>query len=134
MYSLEPVKKVIQVGSHQITLETGEIARQASSVVVRVEDTMVLCAVTARREPRPGQDFFPLTVDYVEKTYAAGRIPGGFFKRETRPSEKATLTSRLIDRSLRPLFPKGFINEVQVVPTVLSADDRVDPDLSLIHI
>ena len=129
MYSLEPVKKVIQVGSHQITLETGEIARQASSVVVRVEDTMVLCAVTARREPRPGQDFFPLTVDYVEKTYAAGRIPGGFFKRETRPSEKATLTSRLIDRSLRPLFPKGFINEVQVVPTVLSADDRVDPDI-----
>ena len=129
MYSLEPVRQIIQVGPHQITLETGEIARQASSVVVRVEDTMVLCAVTANREPRPGQEFFPLTVDYVEKTYSAGRIPGGFFKREARPSEKATLTPRLIDRSLRPLFPKGFYNEVQVVPTVLSADDRVDPDI-----
>ena len=123
------VRKELQYGQHTLVLETGEIARQASSVMVRLGDTMVLVAVTGSKSPRPGQDFFPLTVDYLEKSYAAGKVPGGFFKREGRPSEKATLTARLVDRGIRPLFPKGFLNEVQVVATVLSVDDEVDPDI-----
>jgi polyribonucleotide nucleotidyltransferase len=118
------------MGNQTFTLETGEIARQASgAVVVSVEDTVVLCTVVAAREAKAGQDFFPLTVDYVEKFYAAGRIPGGFFKREGKPSEKDTLTSRLIDRPVRPLFPEGFYNEVQVVATVMSCNPEVDPDI-----
>ncbi|SNT21173.1 polyribonucleotide nucleotidyltransferase [Noviherbaspirillum humi] len=124
------VTKTFQYGQHQVTLETGEIARQASgAVVVSVEDTVVLATVVARKEAKAGQDFFPLTVDYVEKSYAAGRIPGGFFKREGRPSEKETLTSRLIDRPIRPLFPEGYLNEVQVIVHVLSVNPEIDPDI-----
>jgi polyribonucleotide nucleotidyltransferase len=124
------VKKTFAYGEHQVTLETGEIARQASgAVVVSMNETVVLVTVVAARDAKPGQDFFPLTVDYQEKTYAAGRIPGGFFKREGRPSEKEILTSRLIDRPIRPLFPEGFHNEVQVVATVLSLNPEVDPDI-----
>jgi len=123
-------KKSFQYGQHTVTLETGEIARQASgAVLVTVDDTVVLAAVTAKTSAKAGQDFFPLTVDYMEKTYAAGKIPGGFFKREGRPSEKETLTSRLIDRPIRPLFPDGFYNEVQVVCTVMSCNPEVDPDI-----
>jgi polyribonucleotide nucleotidyltransferase len=119
-----------QYGQHSVTLETGEIARQASgAVLVSVEDTVILATVVARKDAKPGQDFFPLTVDYVEKTYAAGRIPGGFFKREGRPSEKETLTSRLIDRPIRPLFPEGYLNEVQVIIHVLSVNPEIDPDI-----
>src|SRR5689334_25209877 len=98
-----------------------------------MDDTVVLATVVAAKEPRSGQDFFPLTVDYVEKTYAAGRIPGGFFKREGRPSEKETLTSRLIDRPIRPLFPDGFMREVQVIATVLSMNTEVDSDIPAMH-
>ncbi|MGL5184105.1 polyribonucleotide nucleotidyltransferase [Herbaspirillum huttiense] len=124
------VTKTFQYGQHQVTLETGEIARQASgAVVVSVEDTVILATVVARKEAKPGQDFFPLTVDYIEKTYAAGRIPGGFFKREGKPSEKETLTSRLIDRPIRPLFPEGYLNEVQVIIHVLSVNPEIDPDI-----
>ncbi len=124
------VTKTFQYGQHTVTLETGEIARQASgAVMVSVDDTVILATVVARKEAKPGQDFFPLTVDYVEKTYAAGRIPGGFFKREGRPSEKETLTSRLIDRPIRPLFPEGYLNEVQVIIHVLSVNTEVDPDI-----
>jgi len=124
------VTKSFQYGQHTVTLETGEIARQASgAVMVTVDDTVVLATVVARKEAKPGQDFFPLTVDYVEKTYAAGRIPGGFFKREGRPSEKETLTSRLIDRPIRPLFPEGYLNEVQVIIHVLSVNPEIDPDI-----
>ena len=124
------VKKTIQYGAHELTLETGEIARQAAgSVLVSYGDTVVLVAVTARHDVKAGQDFFPLTVDYQEKTYAAGKIPGGFFKREGRPSEKEILTSRLIDRPLRPLFPEAFYNEVQIVATVLSSDSEIDSDI-----
>jgi len=113
-----------------VALETGEIARQAhGAVVCTMDDTVVLATVVAAKEPRTGQDWLPLTVDYVEKTYAAGKIPGGFFKREGRPSEKETLTSRLIDRPIRPLFPDGFFNEVQVVATVLSLNPEVDSDI-----
>ncbi|HVL34376.1 MAG TPA: polyribonucleotide nucleotidyltransferase [Burkholderiales bacterium] len=127
---MNPIKKTFSLGSHQVTLETGEIARQAhGAVVCSMEDTVVLATVVAAKEPRAGQEFFPLTVDYVEKTYAAGKIPGGFFKREGRPSEKETLTSRLIDRPIRPLFPDGFFNEVQVVATVLSLNPEVDSDI-----
>ncbi|HEX6265261.1 MAG TPA: polyribonucleotide nucleotidyltransferase, partial [Burkholderiales bacterium] len=127
---LNPIKKSFTYGSHQVTLETGEIARQAhGAVVCTMDDTVVLAAVTAAREAKPGQEFFPLTVDYAEKTYAAGKIPGGFFKREGRPSEKETLTSRLIDRPIRPLFPDGFYNEVQVVAQVLSLNPEVDSDI-----
>src|SRR6266480_6107647 len=127
---LNPTKQTFPYGSHQVTLETGEIARQAhGAVVCTMEDTVVLATVVAAKEPRTGQDWFPLTVDYVEKTYAAGKIPGGFFKREGRPSEKETLTSRLIDRPIRPLFPDGFFNEVQVVATVLSLNPEVDSDI-----
>jgi polyribonucleotide nucleotidyltransferase len=125
------VTKTFQYGQHQVTLETGEIARQASgAVMVSIEDTVVLATVVARKDAKPGQDFFPLTVDYVEKTYAAGRIPGGFFKREGRPSEKETLTSRLIDRPIRPLFPEGYLNEVQVIIHVLSVNPEIDPDIA----
>lgn len=126
----EITKKSIPFGAHTLTLETGEIARQSdAAVMVSYGDTVVLVAVTAKREVKEGQDFFPLTVDYQEKTYAAGRIPGGFFKREGRPSEKETLTARLIDRPLRPLFPDAFYNEVQVVATVLSLDPEIDSDI-----
>jgi polyribonucleotide nucleotidyltransferase len=125
-----PVKKTFQYGSHTVTLETGEIARQATgAVLVNMEDSVVLCTVVCAKQARPGQDFLPLTVDYGEKFYAAGRIPGGFFKREGKPSEKDTLTSRLIDRPIRPLFPEGFYNEVQVVATVVSCNSEVDPDI-----
>ncbi|MDB5840974.1 MAG: pnp [Herminiimonas sp.] len=125
------VTKTFQYGQHQVTLETGEIARQASgAVLVSIEDTVVLATVVARKDAKPGQDFFPLTVDYVEKSYAAGRIPGGFFKREGRPSEKETLTSRLIDRPLRPLFPEGYLNEVQIIIHVLSVNPEIDPDIA----
>ncbi len=127
---MNPIKKTFTYGSHQITFETGEIARQAhGAVLCTMDDTVVLATVVAAKEPRAGQDFFPLTVDYVEKTYAAGKIPGGFFKREGRPTEKETLTSRLIDRPIRPLFPEGFYNEVQVVATVMSCNPEVDPDI-----
>ncbi len=125
------VAKSFQYGQHTVVLETGEMARQASgAVVVSIEDTVVLATVVAAKKPKPGQDFFPLTVDYVEKTYSAGRIPGGFFKREGKPSEKETLTSRLIDRPLRPLFPEGFYNDVQVIIHVLSVNPEVDPDIA----
>jgi polyribonucleotide nucleotidyltransferase len=127
----EKFTKTFQYGAHTVTLETGEIARQAGGAVVcSMDDTVVLATVVARREAKPGQDFFPLTVDYVEKTYAAGKIPGGFFKREGRPSEKETLTCRLIDRPIRPLFPDGFFNEVQVVIHVLSVNPEIDPDIA----
>jgi polyribonucleotide nucleotidyltransferase len=127
---LNPIKKTFTLGGQQVTLETGEIARQAhGAVICTIDDTMVLATVVAAKEPRVGQDWFPLTVDYVEKTYAAGKIPGGFFKREGRPSEKETLTSRLIDRPIRPLFPDGFFNEVQVVATVMSLNPEVDSDI-----
>ncbi len=126
-------KKTFTYGAHQVTLETGEIGRQAGAVImVTVDDTVVLVSVVGNKTLKPGQDFFPLTVDYIEKTYAAGRIPGGFFKREGRPSEKETLTSRLIDRPLRPLFPEGFYNEVQVVAMVVSLNPEVDPDIPAI--
>ena len=129
-YMFNKVTKSIQYGAHTLTLETGEISRQAdAAVMVSYGDTVVLVAVTSKREVKEGQDFFPLTVDYMEKTYAAGKIPGGFFKREGRPSEKETLTSRLIDRPLRPLFPDAFYNEVQVVATVLSSDPEIDADI-----
>ena len=124
------VTKSFPYGAHTVTLETGEIARQSmGAVLCSMDDTVVLATVVARREAKQGQDFFPLTVDYVEKTYAAGKIPGGFFKREGRPSEKETLTCRLIDRPIRPLFPDGFYNEVQVVIHVLSVNPEIDPDI-----
>lgn len=123
-------KKSFQYGGHTITLETGEIARQADgAVLVNMADTVVLVTAVGSKSAIEGRDFFPLTVNYQEKTYAAGKIPGGFFKREGRPSEKETLTSRLIDRPLRPLFPKNFHNEVQVVATVISVNPDVDPDV-----
>ena len=129
--SLNPSRKAFTYGAHQVTLETGEIARQADgAVLVNMDDTVVLCTVVGKRTAKAGQDFFPLTVDYVEKTYAAGKIPGGFFKREGRPSEKETLTSRLIDRPIRPLFPDGYYNEVHVVATVMSVNPEVDPDIA----
>ena len=125
-----PIRKTFQYGKHSVTLETGEIARQADgAVLVNMEDTVVLVTVVARKEADTGRDFFPLTVDYQEKTYAAGKIPGGFFRREGRPSEKEILTSRLIDRPIRPLFPKGFVNEVQVIITVKSLNPQVDPEI-----
>ena len=125
------VTKSFQWGKHRVVLETGEIARQSSgAVLVSIEDTVVLATVVARKEAKPGQDFFPLTVDYIEKTYAAGKIPGSFFKREGRPSELETLTSRLIDRPLRPLFPEGFYNEVQVVIHVMSLDPEISADIA----
>ncbi len=130
MTMFNKVSKSFKFGAHDVTLTTGEIARQATGAVVcQMGDTVVLATVVAKKEAKPGQDFFPLTVDYLEKTYAAGKIPGGFFKREGRPSEKETLTSRLIDRPIRPLFPEGFYNEVQVIIHVLSADPQIDPDI-----
>ncbi len=124
------IKKSFTYGAHTVTLETGEVARQAGgAVIVNMDDTVVLATVVGAKDAKPGQDFFPLTVDYVEKFYAAGRIPGGFFKREGRPTEKETLTSRLIDRPIRPLFPDGFYNEVQVIVTVLSLNPEVDGDI-----
>jgi polyribonucleotide nucleotidyltransferase len=127
---LSHYKKTITYGNHQLTLETGEIARQASgAVMVSLDDTVVLVTVVGRKDAKPEQDFFPLTVDYQEKTYAAGKIPGSFFKREGRPSEKEILTSRLIDRPLRPLFPESFYNEVQIVATVMSSDPEIDSDI-----
>ena len=124
------IKKTFAYGAHTVTLETGEVARQAGgAVIVNMDETVVLATVVGAKEARAGQDFFPLTVDYVEKFYAAGRIPGGFFKREGRPSEKEILTSRLIDRPIRPLFPDGFMNEVQVIITVLSLNPEIDSDI-----
>ena len=127
---LNPIKKSFAYGDHTVTLETAEIARQAGgAVLVTMDDTVVLATVVGARNAKPGQDFFPLTVDYQERSYAAGRIPGGFFKREGRPSEKEILTCRLIDRPLRPLFPDAFYNEVQVVCTVMSCNPEIDPDI-----
>jgi polyribonucleotide nucleotidyltransferase len=124
------VTKVFQYGSNTVTLETGEMARQSSgAVLVNMDDSVVLATVVARKDAKPGQDFFPLTVDYIEKVYAAGRIPGGFFKREGKQSEKEVLTSRLIDRPIRPLFPEDFLNEVQIVVHVLSSNPEVDTDI-----
>ncbi|WP_301096812.1 polyribonucleotide nucleotidyltransferase, partial [Turicimonas muris] len=130
MTMFNKVVKTFQYGEHTVTLETGEIARQATGAVIcNMDETVVLATVVAKKETKPGQDFFPLTVDYIEKTYAAGKIPGGYFKREGRPSEKETLTSRLIDRPIRPLFPEGFFNEVQIIIHVLSVNPEVDPDI-----
>ncbi|KEQ01629.1 Polyribonucleotide nucleotidyltransferase (polynucleotide phosphorylase), partial [Snodgrassella alvi SCGC AB-598-J21] len=122
--------KTFQYGNQTVTLETGEIARQAAGAVkISMGDTVVLVAVTAAKEVKPGQDFFPLTVDYLERTYAAGKIPGGFFKREGKQSEKEILTSRLIDRPIRPLFPEGFYNDIQIVAMVVSVDPEIDSDI-----
>ncbi|HET6726285.1 MAG TPA: polyribonucleotide nucleotidyltransferase [Gammaproteobacteria bacterium] len=127
---MSAVSKSFQYGSHTVTLETGRIARQADgAVLVSMGDTAVLVAAVGQKQAAENRDFFPLTVNYQEKTYAAGKIPGGFFKREGRPGEKETLTSRLIDRPIRPLFPKGFYNEVQVIATVVSVDTDIDPDI-----
>jgi len=124
------IRKEFQYGEHKVVLETGEIARQADgAVMVNMGDTVVLVTVVASKKAQEGRDFFPLTVDYQEKTYAAGRIPGGFFRREGRPSEKEVLTGRLIDRPLRPLFPKGFTHETQVIATVKSLNPQVDPEI-----
>ena len=125
------VTKTFQWGQHTVTMETGEIARQATgAVLVNIDDTVVLATVVASKSAKPGQDFFPLTVDYIEKTYAAGKIPGSFFKREAKPSELETLTSRLIDRPIRPLFPEGFFNEVHVVIHTISLNPEVDADIA----
>ncbi|MFN3920036.1 MAG: polyribonucleotide nucleotidyltransferase [Methylohalobius sp.] len=127
---MKPIRKEFNYGGRRVVLETGEIARQADgAVIVDIDGTVVLVTVVGAKEPAPGADFFPLTVNYQEKAYAAGRIPGGFFKREGRPSEKETLTSRLIDRPLRPLFPEGFHHEVQIIATVLSSNPEVDGDI-----
>ena len=131
MSMFNKVTKTFQWGQHTVVLETGEIARQSGgAVLVNIDDTVVLATVVGAKNPKPGQDFFPLTVDYIEKTYAAGKIPGSFFKREGRPSELETLTSRLIDRPLRPLFPEGFYNEVQVVVHVMSLNPEVSADIA----
>ncbi|HKC15199.1 MAG TPA: polyribonucleotide nucleotidyltransferase, partial [Steroidobacteraceae bacterium] len=123
-------KKSFAFGPHTVTIETGALARQANgAVLVTMGDTVVLVTACAEAQPRPGRDFFPLTVNYQEKTYAAGRIPGGFFRREGRPTERETLTSRLIDRPIRPLFPESFLNDVQVVATVLSLDPEIHADV-----
>ena len=130
---MNPIKKSFQYGKHIVTLETGELARQADgAVLVSIDDTVVLVTAVGATNAKAGQDFFPLTCDYQERTYAAGKIPGGFFKREGRPSEKETLTSRLIDRPMRPLFPEGFYNEVQIIATVLSANPDIDPDIAAV--
>ena len=126
---MKAARKEFQFGDHTVVLETGKIARQASSIIVSMGDTVVMVNCVAKKEADTGRDFFPLTVDYQERTYAAGKIPGGFFKREGRPSEKETLTCRLIDRPIRPLFPKGFINEVQIVATVMSLDPEINADI-----
>ena len=127
---MNPIRKEFQYGEHLVVIETGEIARQADGAVfLDMEGTTLLVTVVAKKEAIPGRDFFPLTINYQEKTYSAGKIPGGFFKREGRPSEKETLTSRLIDRPIRPLFPEGYTNEVQIIATVLSLNPEVDPDV-----
>ena len=127
---MTPLKNTFQYGHHTVTLETGEVARQADgAVLVNMSDTVVLVTAVAAREADPQRGFFPLTVNYQERSYAAGRIPGGFFRREGRPSEMETLIARLIDRPLRPLFPAGFTNEVQIIATVLSLNGEVDPDV-----
>ena len=124
------VSRTFKYGAHEVTLETGAVARQADgAVLVSMADTVVLVTAVGEKRDVEGRDFFPLTVNYQEKTYAAGRIPGGFFKREGRPSEKETLTSRLIDRPIRPLFPAGFRREVQVIATVMSMNAEIDPDI-----
>ena len=128
---MNPIIKKFQYGNQTVTLETGRVARQATgAVLVTMGEVSVLCTVVGAKEAKAGQDFFPLSVHYQEKAYAAGRIPGGYFKREGRPSEKETLTSRLIDRPIRPLFPEGFLNEVQVICTVVSTDKKQDPDIA----
>ncbi len=128
---MSAIKKSFKYGDHTVTLETGELARQADgAVLVSMNETVVLVTAVGLKKATPGRDFFPLTVNYIEKTYAAGRIPGGFFKREGRPTEKETLTSRLIDRPIRPLFPEGFINDVQVVAQVISVNSEMDPDIA----
>eukprot|EP01034_Spumella_vulgaris_P045762 gene45762-57023_t len=125
------ITKTFQWGDKTVIMETGEIARQASgAVLVNIDDTVVLATVVASKGAKPGQDFFPLTVDYIEKTYAAGKIPGSFFKREAKPSEHETLTSRLIDRPIRPLFPEGFFNEVHVVIHTVSLNPEVDAEIA----
>jgi len=126
---VQKLTKSFQFGEHTVTMETGEIARQATTVMVNIADTVVMVAVVGQKEARPGQSFFPLTVNYQEKFYAAGRIPGGFFKREGRPTEKETLTCRIIDRPIRPLFPKGFLNDVQVTANLISSNPEVDGDI-----
>ena len=127
---MTPIIKKFQFGQHEVTLETGVIARQATAAVMAsIGDTSVFVSVVGKKEPKPGQDFFPLTINYQEKAYAGGKIPGGFFKREGRPSEEETLIARLIDRPLRPLFPESFKNEVQVVCTVMSVNPEIQPDL-----
>ena len=124
------ISKTFQYGKHKVTIETGEIARQAGgAVMVSADGTVVLVTAVANKTPREGMDFFPMTVDYQEKFYAGGRIPGGFFKREGRQTEKETLISRLIDRPIRPLFPEGFHNEVQIIATVVSMNPEVDGDI-----
>lgn len=127
---MKKFSKSFEFGGHQVTMETGHVARQADgAVLINMADTVLLVTAVARKEAKPGQSFFPLTVNYQEKFYAAGKIPGGFFKREGRPTEKETLTSRLIDRPIRPLFPKGFLNEVQVIATVMSSNPEIDGDI-----
>ncbi|MCW8947672.1 MAG: polyribonucleotide nucleotidyltransferase, partial [Sedimenticola sp.] len=127
---MTPIKKVFQYGEHTVCLETGEIARQADgAIMIDMAGTVVQCTVVGAKSAIEGRDFFPLTVDYQEKTYAAGKIPGGFFRREGRPAEKEILTCRLIDRPVRPLFPKGFTNEVQIICTVMSLNPEVDPEI-----
>ncbi|KKW50143.1 polynucleotide phosphorylase/polyadenylase, partial [Pantoea ananatis] len=127
---LNPIVRKFQYGQHTVTLETGMMARQATAaVMVSMDDTAVFVTVVGQKKTKPGQDFFPLTVNYQERTYAAGRIPGSFFRREGRPSEGETLISRLIDRPVRPLFPEGFVNEVQVIATVVSVNPQVHPDI-----
>ena len=124
------VSRTFKFGEHEVSIETGEIARQADgAVVVSMADTVILVTAVGEKGQGSQRPFFPMTVNYQEKTYAAGRIPGGFFKREGRPSEKETLTSRLIDRPIRPLFPKGYRNELQVIATVMSVNPEVDPDI-----
>src|SRR5450755_4367801 len=130
MTMFKVTRKELDWGGRKLILETGKVARQADgAVMVTYGDTTVLCTAVGAKTPKPGIDFFPLTVNYQEKTFAAGKIPGGFFKREGRPTEKEVLTSRLIDRPIRPLFPEGFRNEVQIVATVLSHDMDNDPDI-----
>ena len=127
---MNPIVKQFKYGQHTVTLETGAIARQATAAVMAsMDDTTVFVTVVAKKDVKEGQDFFPLTVNYQERTYAAGKIPGGFFKREGRPSEGETLIARLIDRPIRPLFPEGFFNEIQVVATVVSVNPQISPDL-----
>ena len=127
---MNPITKSFEYGQHTVTIETGVIARQATAAVLAsMDDTSVLVSVVGKKDAKEGQDFFPLTVNYQEKTYAAGKIPGGFFKREGRPSENETLIARLIDRPIRPLFPEGFKNEVQIIITVVSANPDIPTDI-----